>query len=254
MEGEAAHYCPNEDGCPPQIKGKIEHFVSRKAMNIDGLGPEIIDLLYSKNLIHSIADLYTLKIQDIAMLSGLGEKSGKKILQGVRNSIEVPFERVLFALGIRYVGETMAKKLAQTLGSIDKIAAATMEELVAIDEIGESIAGSVYAYFREPKHSELIEKLKAYGLKMEVDLSKKGDSSDILGGKTFVVSGVFENFSRDSIKETIELNGGKISSSISSKTDYVVAGENMGPAKKEKAEKLGVPVIDEMTFIKMLEE
>ena len=254
VEGEAAHYCPNEDGCPPQIKGKIEHFVSRKAMNIDGLGPEIIDLLYSKNLIHSIADLYTLKIQDIAMLSGLGEKSGKKILQGVRNSIEVPFERVLFALGIRYVGETVAKKLAQTLGSIDKIAAATMEELVAIDEIGESIAGSVYAYFREPKHSELIEKLKAYGLKMEVDLSKKGDSSDILGGKTFVVSGVFENFSRDSIKETIELNGGKISSSISSKTDYVVAGENMGPAKKEKAEKLGVPVIDEMTFIKMLEE
>ncbi|MBQ3929399.1 MAG: NAD-dependent DNA ligase LigA, partial [Paludibacteraceae bacterium] len=254
VEGEAAHYCPNEDGCPPQIKGKIEHFVSRKAMNIDGLGPEIIDLLYSKNLIHSIADLYTLKIQDIAMLSGLGEKSGKKILQGVRNSIEVPFERVLFALGIRYVGETVAKKLAQTLGSIDKIAAATMEELVAIDEIGESIAGSVYAYFREPKHSELIEKLKAYGLKMEVDLSKKGNSSNILGGKTFVVSGVFENFSRDSIKETIELNGGKISSSISSKTDYVVAGENMGPAKKEKAEKLGVPVIDEMTFIKMLEE
>ncbi|MBR4483303.1 MAG: NAD-dependent DNA ligase LigA, partial [Paludibacteraceae bacterium] len=253
VEGEAAHYCPNEDGCPPQIKGKIEHFVSRKAMNIDGLGPEIIDLLYSNKLIGSIADLYTLKIQDIAFLSGLGEKSGKKILQGIRNSADVPFERVLFALGIRYVGETVAKKLAQTLGSIDKIAEATVEELTAIDEIGESIANSVYKYFREPKHTELIEKLKSYGLKMEVDLSKKENSSNILGGKTFVVSGVFENFSRDSIKETIELNGGKISSSISSKTDYVVAGENMGPAKKEKAEKLGVTVIDESTFIKMIE-
>lgn len=252
VEGEAAHYCPNEDGCPPQIMGKIEHFTGRKAMNIDGLGPEIIDLLYSHKLIGSIADLYTLKLQDIAMLSGLGEKSGRKIVQGIRDSVNVPFERVLFAIGIRYVGETVAKKLANTLLNIDTIATASIEELTAIDEIGESIAGSVYHYFREPKHIELIQKLKEAGLKMEVDPSKKENSSDILGGKVFVVSGVFENFSRDGIKETIERNGGKISSSISSKTDYVVAGENMGPAKKEKAEALGVKIIDEQTFINLI--
>lgn len=252
VEGEAAHYCPNEDGCPPQIMGKIEHFVGRKAMNIDGLGPEIIDLLYSHKLIGSIADLYTLKAQDIAMLSGLGEKSGRKIIQGIKDSLNVPFERVLFAIGIRYVGETVAKKLAQTLLNIDAIAAASIEELTSIDEIGESIAGSVYNYFREPKHIELIQKLKDAGLKMEVDLSKKENFTDILGGKVFVVSGVFENFSRDGIKETIEQNGGKISSSISSKTDFVVAGENMGPAKKEKAEALGVKIIDERTFMEML--
>lgn len=252
VEGEAAHYCPNEDGCPPQIMGKIEHFTGRKAMNIDGLGPEIIDLLYSHKLIGSIADLYTLKLQDIAMLSGLGEKSGRKIVQGIRDSVNVPFERVLFAIGIRYVGETVAKKLANTLLNIDTIATASIEELTAIDEIGESIAGSVYHYFREPKHMELIQKLKEAGLKMEVDPSKKENSSDILGGKVFVVSGVFENFSRDGIKETIERNGGKISSSISSKTDYVVAGENMGPAKKEKAEALGVKIIDEQTFINLI--
>lgn len=252
VEGEAAHYCPNEDGCPPQIMGKIEHFTGRKAMNIDGLGPEIIDLLYSHKLIGSIADLYTLKLQDIAMLSGLGEKSGRKIVQGIRDSVNVPFERVLFAIGIRYVGETVAKKLAQTLLNIDTIAAASIEQFTAIDEIGESIAGSVYNYFREPKHIELIQKLKEAGLKMEVDLSKKENSTDILGGKVFVVSGVFEHFSRDGIKETIERNGGKISSSISSKTDYVVAGENMGPAKKEKAEALGVKIIDEQTFINLI--
>lgn len=252
VEGEAAHYCPNEDGCPPQIMGKIEHFTGRKAMNIDGLGPEIIDLLYSHKLIGSIADLYTLKLQDIAMLSGLGEKSGRKIIQGIRDSVNVPFERVLFAIGIRYVGETVAKKLAQTLLNIDTIAAASVETLTAIDEIGESIAGSVYHYFREPKHIELIQKLKEAGLKMEVDLSKKENFTDILGGKVFVVSGVFEHFSRDGIKETIERNGGKISSSISSKTDYVVAGENMGPAKKEKAESLGVKIIDEQTFINLI--
>ncbi len=252
VEGEAAHYCPNEDGCPPQIMGKIEHFTGRKAMNIDGLGPEIIDLFYNKGLVKSIADLYQLKLQDIAMLSGLGEKSGRKIIQGIRDSVNVPFERVLFAIGIRYVGETVAKKLAQTLLNIDTIAAASIEQLTAIDEIGESIAGSVYHYFREPKHIELIQKLKEAGLKMEVDLSKKENFTDILGGKVFVVSGVFEHFSRDGIKETIERNGGKISSSISSKTDYVVAGENMGPAKKEKAEALGVRIIDEQTFINLI--
>lgn len=252
VEGEAAHYCPNEDGCPPQIKGKIEHFTGRKAMNIDGLGPEIIDLLYNKGLVKSIADLYQLKLQDVAMLSGLGEKSGRKIIQGIRDSVNVPFERVLFAIGIRYVGETVAKKLAQTLLNIDTIAAASVETLTAIDEIGESIAGSVYHYFREPKHIELIQKLKYAGVKMEVDLSKKENFTDILGGKVFVVSGVFEHFSRDGIKETIERNGGKISSSISSKTDYVVAGENMGPAKKEKAESLGVKIIDEQTFMELI--
>jgi len=252
VEGEAAFYCPNEDECPPQILGKIEHFVGRKAMNIDGLGPEIIELLYSHNLIKSIADLYSLKAIDIAMLSGLGEKSGKKIVQSIRESTEVPFERVLFALGIRYVGETVAKKLAQTLLNIDNIASASIEELVSIDEIGESIAGSVYEYFRKQKHIDLINSLKASGVKMEVDVSKKENFSNILGGKTFVVSGVFENFSRDGIKETIEQNGGRIASSISSKTDFVVAGDNMGPSKKEKAETLGVKIIDEQTFIEML--
>lgn len=252
MEGEAAHYCPNEDGCPPQIKGKIEHFVSRKAMNIDGLGSEIIDLLYSKGLIGSIADLYTLKVQDIAMLSGLGEKSGKKIVQSVRETVNVPFERVLYAIGIRYVGETVAKKLVQELHSIDKIADATIEELTSIDEIGESIATSVFNYFREQKHIDLIEKLKSFGLKFEIDLSKKENSTNLLDGKSFVVSGVFENFSRDGIKEAIEINGGKNVSSISSKTDYVIAGANMGPAKKEKAASLGIKILDEQTFIKMI--
>ncbi|MCQ2369376.1 MAG: NAD-dependent DNA ligase LigA [Paludibacteraceae bacterium] len=252
MDGEAAHYCPNEDGCPPQIKGKIEHYVSRKAMNIDGLGSEIIDLLYSKGLIDSIADLYTLRVQDIAMLSGLGEKSGKRIVQSIRETVNVPFERVLYAIGIRYVGETVAKKLVQELHSIDKIADATIEELTSIDEIGESIATSVFNYFREQKHIDLIEKLKSFGLKFEIDLSKKENSTNLLEGKSFVVSGVFENFSRDGIKEAIEINGGKNVSSISSKTDYVIAGANMGPAKKEKAASLGIKIIDEQTFIKMI--
>lgn len=252
MDGEAAHYCPNEDGCPPQIKGKIEHYVSRKAMNIDGLGSEIIDLLYSKGLIGSIADLYTLRVQDIAMLSGLGEKSGKRIVQSIRETVNVPFERVLYAIGIRYVGETVAKKLVQELHSIDKIADATIEELTSIDEIGESIATSVFNYFREQKHIDLIEKLKSFGLKFEIDLSKKENSTNLLDGKSFVVSGVFESFSRDGIKEAIEMNGGKNVSSISSKTDYVIAGANMGPAKKEKAASLGIKIIDEQTFIKMI--
>lgn len=252
MDGEAAHYCPNEDGCPPQIKGKIEHYVSRKAMNIDGLGSEIIDLLYSKGLIGSIVDLYTLRVQDIAMLSGLGEKSGKRIVQSIRETVNVPFERVLYAIGIRYVGETVAKKLVQELHSIDKIADATIEELTSIDEIGESIATSVFNYFREQKHIDLIEKLKSFGLKFEIDLSKKENSTNLLDDKSFVVSGVFENFSRDGIKEAIEINGGKNVSSISSKTDYVIAGANMGPAKKEKAASLGIKIIDEQTFIKMI--
>lgn len=252
MDGEAAHYCPNEDGCPPQIKGKIEHYVSRKTMNIDGLGSEIIDLLYSKGLIGSIADLYTLRVQDIAMLSGLGEKSGKRIVQSIRETVNVPFERVLYAIGIRYVGETVAKKLVQELHSIDKIADATIEELTSIDEIGESIATSVFNYFREQKHIDLIEKLKSFGLKFEIDLSKKENSTNLLDGKSFVVSGVFESFSRDGIKEAIEINGGKNVSSISSKTDYVIAGANMGPAKKEKAASLGIKIIDEQTFIKMI--
>ncbi len=252
MDGEAAHYCPNEDGCPPQIKGKIEHFVSRKAMNIDGLGSEIIDLLYSKGLIGSISDLYTLKVQDIAMLSGLGEKSGKKIVQSIRETVNVPFERVLYAIGIRYVGETVAKKLAQTLHSVDRIADASIEELTAIDEIGESIATSVFNYFREPKHIKLIESLKSFGIRFEIDLSQKDNFTNLLEGKSFVVSGVFENFSRDGIKEAIEMNGGKNVSSISSKTDYVIAGANMGPAKKEKAASLGIKIIDEQTFMKMI--
>ena len=251
-EGEAAHYCPNEANCPPQIKGKMVHFVSRKAMNIDGLGEETIDLLFRSNLAHNIADLYTLKLIDLALLDRLGDKSGRKILASLEKSKTVPFERVLYSLGIRYVGETVAKKLASALENIDNIMSATATELACIDEIGEVIAQSVEEYFKEPKNRELVEKLRSLGLQMEISKEKAALKTDKLAGKIIVISGTFEKHSREQLKELIELNGGKNSSSISSKTNFILAGANMGPAKEEKANKLGIKMISEDEFLELI--
>ncbi len=251
-EGEAAHYCPNEANCPPQIKGKMVHFVSRKAMNIDGLGEETIDLIYRNGLVKNIADLYTLKLIDLALLDRLGDKSGRKILSSLEKSKTVPFERVLFALGIRYVGETVAKKLVSALENIDNIMSATASELACIDEIGEVIANSVEEYFKEPTNCELVERLRSYGLQMEISKEKAALKTDKLAGKIIVISGTFEKYSREQLKELIELNGGKNSSSISSKTDFVLAGANMGPAKEEKANKLGIKMINEDEFLELI--
>ena len=251
-EGEAAHYCPNEANCPPQIKGKMVHFVSRKAMNIDGLGEETIDLLFRSNLAHNIADLYTLKLIDLALLDRLGDKSGRKILASLEKSKSVPFERVLYSLGIRYVGETVAKKLASALENIDRIMSATAIELACIDEIGEVIAQSVEDYFKEPKNRELVEKLRSFGLQMEISKEKAALKTDKLAGKIIVISGTFEKHSREQLKELIELNGGKNSSSISSKTNFILAGANMGPAKEEKANKLGIKMISEDEFLELI--
>lgn len=252
IEGEAAHYCPNEASCPPQIKGKMTHFVSRKAMNIDGLGEETIDLIYRKGLVKNIADLYTLKLIDLALLERLGDKSGRKILASLEKSKTVPFERVLYSLGIRYVGETVAKKLASALENIDKIMSATAEQLACIDEIGEVIAQSVEDYFKEPANRELVERLRSYGLQMEISKEKAALKTDKLAGKIIVISGTFEKHSREQLKELIELNGGKNSSSISSKTDFILAGANMGPAKEEKANKLGIKMINEDEFLELI--
>ncbi len=251
-EGEAAHYCPNEASCPPQIKGKMVHFVSRKAMNIDGLGEETIDLLFRSNLAHNIADLYTVKLIDLALLDRLGDKSGRKILASLEKSKSVPFERVLYSLGIRYVGETVAKKLASALENIDRIMSATVTELACIDEIGEVIAQSVEDYFKEPKNRELVEKLRSFGLQMEISKEKAALKTDKLAGKIIVISGTFEKHSREQLKELIELNGGKNSSSISSKTNFILAGANMGPAKEEKANKLGIKMISEDEFLELI--
>ena len=251
-EGEAAHYCPNEASCPPQIKGKMVHFVSRKAMNIDGLGEETIDLIYRNGLAKNIADLYTLKLVNLAYLDRLGDKSGRKILASLEKSKSVPFERVLFALGIRYVGETVAKKLASALENIDKIMSATAAELACIDEIGEVIAQSVEEYFKEPANRELVERLRSYGLQMEISKEKAALKTDKLAGKIIVISGTFEKHSREELKELIELNGGKNSSSISSKTNFILAGANMGPAKEEKANKLGIKMINEDEFLELI--
>lgn len=249
-EGEANHYCPNEDACPPQMKGKIEHFISRKAMNIDGLGAETVDLLYEKGLIKTIADLYDLTFDQVVQLDRMADKSADNLIKGLQASKEIPFERVLFALGIRYVGETVAKKLAKHFKNMDAIIAAKFDDLTNVDEIGERIAISLQQYFLNEDHILLIERLKKAGLQFEV-IEKVG-ASNKLDGKSFVVSGVFNAFSRDEIKEVIESNGGKNVSSISSKTDYVVAGENMGPAKLKKASDLGITILAEDEFIQLL--
>ena len=251
-EGEAAHYCPNETSCPPQIKGKIEHFISRKAMNIDGLGPETVDMFYRLGLIKNTADLYQLTVDDIKNLDRMGEKSAENIIKGIEASKEVPFERVLFALGIRFVGETVAKKIAKSFNDIDELEKANLEKLINIDEIGEKIAQSILTYFANPLTRELIERLKSTGLQLyrrEEDLS---GYTDKLAGQSIVISGVFTHHSRDEYKELIEKNGGKNVGSISAKTSFILAGENMGPAKLEKAHKLGIKLMSEDEFLTLI--
>ena len=252
-EGEAAYYCPNESGCPPQIKGRIEHFVTRKAMNIN-IGPETVEDLYEAGLVRNAADLYDLKINDLLHLERWAEKSARNLLDSLRQSKQVPFERVLYALGIRYVGETVAKRLAQAFLSLEKLEKASWDELVAVDEIGERIAQSVVAYFADERNRELVERLKNCGLQMEVPQEALANRSDRLKGLTIVISGTFSQHSREEYKALIEKHGGKNSGSVSGKTDYILAGENMGPAKLERAAKLGVKIIHEEDFLKLIEE
>jgi DNA ligase (NAD+) len=252
IEGEAAHYCPNENGCPPQIKGKMEHFVSRKAMNIDGLGSETIALLFENELLKDIADIYELKVPDLARLERLGNKSAVNIKTSYEASKEVPFERVLFALGIRFVGETVAKKLAFAFKTIEKLETATFEELIAVDEIGERIAQSVQKYFSDERSIELINRLKQYGLQMQVSEEKLQPAGNTLCGLSIVISGTFSKHSRDEYKTIIEQNGGKNVGSVSAKTSFILAGENMGPEKLKKAENLGVKLVSENEFLAMI--
>lgn len=251
-EGEAAHYCPNETACPPQIKGKIEHFISRKAMNIDGLGPETVDMFYRLKLIKDTADLYRLKADDIKNLERMGEKSAENIIRGIDASKEVPFERVLFALGIRFVGETVAKKIAKSFIDIDELEKADVEKLKNIDEIGEKIAQSIVAYFSNPGNRALVERLKSSGLQLYRKEEDLNEYTDRLSGQSIVISGVFTHHSRDEYKEMIEKNGGKNVGSISSKTSFILAGENMGPAKLEKAQKLGIRIMSEDEFLALI--
>ena len=251
-DGEAAYYCPNDTGCPPQIKGKIEHFISRKAMNIESLGPETVDELYRRRLVNNIADIYDLKMSDINVF-GNREKTAQNILNGIAASKAVPFERVLFALGIRFVGETSARMLARHFKSMDAVASASLQDLTDIDGVGATIAKSVMAYFHDARNKEIVERLKASGLQMQMSEEQMGGMTDRLAGKSIVISGVFSKHSRDEYKAIIEQNGGKNVGSISGKTSFILAGDNMGPAKLQKAEKLGVPIIDEDTFLNMLE-
>lgn len=252
IEGEAAHYCPNDNACPPQIKGKMEHFVSRKAMNIDGLGSETIALLFENNLLQNIADIYDLKVNDLARLERLGNKSAQNIKSSVEKSKEVPFERVIFALGIRFVGETVAKKLAFAFKNIEALEKATFDELVAVDEIGERIANSVQAYFADERHVEMLSRLKAYGLQMSVSEDKMKPAGNSLSGMSVVISGTFLYHSRDEYKTMIEQNGGKNVGSVSAKTSFILAGANMGPEKLKKAESLGVRLLNEEELLAML--
>jgi DNA ligase (NAD+) len=265
-EGEAQHYCPNDATCPPQIKGRMEHFISRKAMNIEGLGTETISGLFEKGLIKNPADIYDLQYDQLLGLEfqvgdellgdlkkrSLQAKSVTNMLEGIQLSKQIPFERVLFALGIRFVGETVAKKLAKHFKNIEAIEAATTEQLLEADEIGEKIASSIQEYFSLEENRTIIRRLKEAGIQFQVDESQSGPTSEKLKGLTFVVSGVFQNFSRDSIKESIESHGGKVSGSISSKTSYVLAGNDMGPSKRKKAEDLGVKIITEEEYLHLV--
>ena len=252
-EGEAVHYCPNDSGCPPQIKGRIEHFVTRKAMNIN-IGPETVEDLFNVGLVKNIADLYDLRITDLLTLERWAEKSARNLMNSLRESKAVPFERVLYALGIRYVGETVAKRLASSFHSIDRLMEASFEQLVDVDEIGDRIAQSVVAYFSDAENRQIVERLRAHGLQMEVSEEVLANRSERLKGLTFVISGTFTQHSRDEYKAMIEQHGGKNTGSVSGKTSYILAGENMGPAKLEKAAKLGVRIIREDEFLKMIEE
>lgn len=252
-EGEAAHYCPNDIGCPPQIKGRIEHFVTRKAMNIN-IGPETIEDLYEAGLVKDSADLYTLRISDLLRLERWAEKSAQNLMESLTASKQVPFERVLYALGIRYVGETVAKRLALSFHSIEALEQASFESLIAVDEIGERIAQSVRTYFADERNQAIVKRLKEQGLQMKLSEERLANQSDKLKGLTIVISGTFSKHSRDEYKAMIEQHGGKNSGSVSGKTNYILAGENMGPAKLEKAAKLGVKIIHEEEFLSMLNE
>lgn len=250
--GEAAHYCPNDAACPPQIKGRIEHFIARRAMNIDSLGPETVDEYFRRGLIHNIADLYDIKVTDICA-SGNKQRSALKIVKAIEASKQVPFERVVFALGIRFVGETSARLIARRLGNIDALMNASLSTLMQIDGVGEVIANSILSYFRNPTNREIVERLRACGLQMSIVSDEAAPASNVLEGKSIVISGVFQHHSRNEYKALIERHGGKNVGSISGKTSFILAGENMGPSKLEKAEKLGVAIVDEDTFLKMIE-
>ena len=250
--GEAAHYCPNDAACPPQIKGRIEHFIARRAMNIDSLGPETVDEYFRRGLIHNIADLYDIKVTDICA-GGNKQRSALKIVKAIEASKQVPFERVVFALGIRFVGETSARLIARRLGNIDALMNASLSTLMQIDGVGEVIANSILSYFRNPTNREIVERLRACGLQMSIVSDEAVPASNVLEGKSIVISGVFQHHSRDEYKALIERHGGKNVGSISGKTSFILAGENMGPSKLEKAEKLGIAIVDEDTFLKMIE-
>ncbi|MEM9647891.1 MAG: NAD-dependent DNA ligase LigA [Bacteroidota bacterium] len=250
--GEAQHFCPNDSGCPPQITGRIQHFISRKAMDIEGLGGETVELLFKEGLIANYADLYILTKEQVMPLERMAEKSAENLVNGVAASTSIPFERVLFALGVRYVGETVAKKLAKAYKNIDALMQASEEELVAVDEIGGRIAESVVQFFENPENVAIVDRLKSYGLQFSLSEEQLENQSEKLKGQTFVVSGVFESLGRTELKKLIEDNGGKVASSISSKTSFLVAGANMGPSKKTKAENLGVPIISEQDFLDKL--
>ena len=251
-EGEAAWYCPNDGGCPPQIKGRVEHFISRRAMNIDSIGPETVDDFYRQGLIRNIADLYTIDVQQING-DGSRQKSAMKIVNGIEASKQVPFERVVFALGIRFVGETSGKLLARHFKNIDALMNATLDELLEIDGIGEVMAKSVITYFHNPQNKDIVERLRGYGLQMALSEEQTAMTSDRLKGKSIVISGVFQHHSRDEYKLLIEQNGGKNVGSISGKTSFILAGDNMGPSKLQKAEKLGIPIVSEDDFLEMIE-
>lgn len=252
IEGEAAYYCPNDMGCPPQIKGRIEHFVTRRAMNIN-MGPETVEDLYEAGLVTNVADLYELKMADMMHLERWAEKSARNLMESLRNSKNVSFERVLYALGIRYVGETVARRLVKAFRSMERLEKATAEELLAVDDIGERIAESVIDYFSNERNREVVDRLKSHGLQMELPEEDTNGGNDKLKGLTIVISGTFAKHSRDEYKVMIERNGGKNSGSVSGKTDFILAGDNMGPAKLEKAAKLGVKIINEEEFLKMIE-
>lgn len=251
-EGDAKHYCPNEFGCAPQITGRIQHFISRKAMDIDGLGGETVDLLRKEGLIQNYADLYDLRVEQIIPLERMAEKSAQNMVAGIEKSKEIPFEKVLFALGIRFVGETVAKKLTKHFKSIDNLMAADFENLIAVDEIGDRIAQSIIDFSNDLSNIQLIDRLKSYGIQLEVSAESLENQTDKLQGNIFVVSGVFHQMSRNELKKAIEDNGGKVSSSISKKTNYIVAGDNMGPSKLTKAQDLGIPIVSEQDFIDMI--
>jgi DNA ligase (NAD+) len=252
-EGEANHFCPNYLHCPPQIKGRIEHFAGRKAMDIEGLGEETVDLLFSKGLVRNIADIYDLKAEQLTMLERMGEKSASNIINSVKGSVNVPYHRVLFALGIRHVGETVAKTIASRFRSLEDLMKADTGTLTAVREIGPKIAASIVAYFSDPENQEIVRRLRKAGLKLESEAAES-PSGISLAGKVIVISGVFVRHSRDEYKELIEKNGGKNSSSISGNTSFILAGENMGPSKKEKADELGIRLMSEEEFLKLIGE